>query len=115
MPVIFHVTNYQFADTLTWVKGKHLVKFGGDLLRTQFFQPYYNNNRGTYIFNGYWTSVPIADFELGVLNQVTRTVGTNPNYLFFNNWGFFAQDDWRVSPSLTLNVGLALRNSHAAA
>ena len=106
LPVIFHVTTYQFADTLTWVKGKHLIKFGGDLLRTQFFQPYYNNNRGTYAFNGYWTSVPIADFDLGVLNQVTRTVGTNPNYLFWNSWGFFAQDDFRVSPSLTLNVGL---------
>jgi len=106
LPVIFHVTNYQFTDTLTWVKGKHLAKFGADLLRSQFFQPYYNNNRGTYAFNGYWTSVPVADLELGVLNQVTRTVGTNPNYLFWNSWGFFAQDDWRVSPSLTLNVGL---------
>ena len=105
-PVIFHVTNYQLGNTLTWVKGKHLMKFGGDLLRTQFFQPYYNNNRGTYAFNGFWTSVPFADFMLGVLNQVTRTVGANPNYLFFNNWGFFAQDDFRITPTLTLNIGL---------
>ncbi|MBI4910571.1 MAG: carboxypeptidase regulatory-like domain-containing protein [Acidobacteria bacterium] len=106
MPVIYHVTNYQVADTLTWVKGKHMLKFGGDLMRTQFFQPYYNNNRGTYIFNGFWTTSPVADMTLGVLNQVTRTVGTNPNYLFFNNFGFFAQDDYRVSSTLTLNVGL---------
>ena len=106
LPVIFHVTNWQAGNTLTWVKGKHLIKFGGDLLRTQFFQPYYNNNRGTYAFNGYWTSVPFADMELGVLNQVTRTVGTNPNYLFFNNWGFFLQDDYKVTSSLTLNIGL---------
>lgn len=106
MPVIFHVTNYQLADTLTWVKGKHVLKFGGDILRTQFFQPYYNNNRGTYNFNGFWTTNSTADLELGLLNQVTRTVGTNPNYLFFNNWGFFAQDDIRVSSSLTLNIGL---------
>lgn len=106
MPVIYHVTNYQAAQTLTWVKGRHVAKFGADLIRTQFFQPYYNNNRGTYNFNGYWTSVPVADFALGVLNQVTRTVGSNPNYLFISNWGFFAQDDVRVSKSLTLNLGL---------
>ncbi|MCL4401318.1 MAG: TonB-dependent receptor, partial [Acidobacteria bacterium] len=106
LPVIFHVTNYQWADTLTWVRGRHLFKFGGDLVHTAFFQPRYNNNRGTYGFNGFWTTVPIADFELGVLNQVTRTVGTNPNYLFIDSWGFFAQDDYRVTNSLTLNIGL---------
>lgn len=106
MPVTYHVTNYQAGDTLTWVKGRHVAKFGGELQRTQFFQPYYNNNRGTFAFNGYWTSVPSADFLLGVLNQVTRTEGTNPNYLFFNTWGFFAQDDIRVSRTLTLNLGL---------
>jgi hypothetical protein len=106
MPVVFHVTNYQISNTLTWVKGKHVLKFGGELLRTQFFQPYYNNNRGTFNFNGFWTSVPSADLLLGTLNQVTRTEGTNPNYLFFNNWGFFAQDDVRITSTLTLSVGL---------
>ena len=33
-------------------------------------------------------------------------MGTNPNYLFWNSWGFFAQDDFRVTPSLTLNIGM---------
>ena len=114
-PSIFTVNNYQWADTLTWVKARHLIKFGGDILRTQFFQPYYNNNRGTFAFNGFWTSVPFADFMLGVLNQVTRTVGSNPNYLFFTNYGFFAQDDFRITPSLTLNLGLRYEIPTAAA
>jgi outer membrane receptor protein involved in Fe transport len=105
-PVLFTVNNYQWADTLTWVKGRHLVKFGGDVLRNQFFQPFYNNNRGTYVFNGYWTTVPFADFQIGILNKFSRTVGGNPNYLFFTSYGAFAQDDFRVTSNLTLNIGL---------
>ncbi|MFB3827297.1 MAG: carboxypeptidase regulatory-like domain-containing protein [Bryobacteraceae bacterium] len=106
VPIVYHVSNYQWSDTLTWVKSRHLMKFGFEIMRTQFFQPYYNNNRGTFAFNGFWTTVPIADFELGVLNSVSRTVGVNPNYLFFTSYGFFAQDDLRLGKSLTLNLGL---------
>jgi len=120
MPVIFVVNNLQWADTFTWVKGRHLMKFGADIQRTQFFQPFYNNNRGTINFNGRYagvatpnaaydppaTAVPFADFLLGLPNQVTRTVGVNQNYLFFTTYGFFAQDDFRATRSLTFNLGL---------
>ncbi|HTM49857.1 MAG TPA: carboxypeptidase regulatory-like domain-containing protein [Bryobacteraceae bacterium] len=106
LPINFDVNNYQVGDTVTWVRSRHLMKFGFDYLRTQYFQPYFNNNRGTYAFNGFWTTAPVADLELGVLNQMTRTVGTNPNYLFIPNWGFFVQDDFKVKPTLTLNLGL---------
>jgi len=112
-PVLYSVNTYQWADTLTWVKGRHLLKFGGDVLRTQFFQPFYNNNRGSYVFNGYWTTVPTADFEIGILNKFTRTVGGNPSYLFFTSYGAFAQDDYRITPSLTLNIGLRYELSMA--
>lgn len=105
MPVEFTVNNVQFGDTLTWVKGRHLVKFGGDVLRTQFFQPYLNNNRGTFNFLGRWTSNSFADFLLGMPESTSRQVGTTPNYLFSTNYGFFAQDDWKIAPTLTLNLG----------
>jgi len=105
-PIIFTVNNFQWADTLTRVKSRHLMKFGVDVMRTQFFQPYYNNNRGTYDFNGRWTNFPFADFLLGVLNKFTRTVGTNPNYLFMTSYSLFAQDDYRITPWLTLNLGI---------
>ena len=120
MPVLFRVNNLQWADTLTWVKGRHLMKFGADIQRTQFFQPYYNNNRGTINFNGRYAGVaspvltyaapayalPFADFLLGLPNSITRTVGVNPNYLFITSYGFFAQDDFRATRSLTFNIGL---------
>ena len=106
LPVQFTVNNYQYTDTLSWVKGSHMFKFGFDWLRTQFFQPFFNNNRGTYNFNGKWTNDAFADFLVGDLNQTTRQVGTEPNYLFSSNYSGFAQDDWRVSSRLTLNLGV---------
>jgi outer membrane receptor protein involved in Fe transport len=106
LPVQFTVNNFQYTDTLSWVKGPHLFKFGFDALRTQFFQPFFNNNRGTYNFNGKWTNDAFADFLIGELNQTTRQVGTEPNYLFSSNYSGFAQDDWRVSSRLTVNLGV---------
>lgn len=102
----FTVNNFQYTDTLTWVKGSHIFKFGFDWLRTQFFQPYYNNNRGTFNFNGKWSNDSFADFLLGELNQTSHQVGTEPNYLFSSNYSAFAQDDWRITPRLTLNLGV---------
>lgn len=104
-PVDFYVNNIQYGNTSTWVKDKHLLRFGGEVLRTQFFQPYFNNNRGTFNFRGKWTNQNYADFLLGLLDSDSRQVGTTPNYLFSTNYSVFAQDDWKVTPRLTLNVG----------
>ncbi len=106
MPVEFTVNNIQVGDTLTLVKSKHLFKFGGEYLRTQFLQPYYNNNRGTFNFLGRWTSEPFADFLLGLPETNTRQVGSTPNYLYSTNYSLFAQDDWKIASRLTLNLGL---------
>ena len=82
------------------------MKFGGQVLRNQFFQPRYNNSRGRLNVQGRVTSVPMADFLLGYLNNGTRQVGSPTSYLFSTSYGFFAQDDFKVSPNLTLNLGL---------
>jgi hypothetical protein len=65
LPVHFTVNDSDTADTVTWVKGTHVMKFGAGLLHVQFYQPYNNNNRGTYNFTGSWTGQPYADFLLG--------------------------------------------------
>ena len=91
------------------------MKFGGDLLRTQFFQPYYNNNRGTYIFNGYWTSVPIADFELGVLNQVTQDRGYESELSVLEQLGILRAGRFPRVAVPHAECRPALRDSHAAA
>ncbi|MFB3827083.1 MAG: carboxypeptidase regulatory-like domain-containing protein [Bryobacteraceae bacterium] len=105
-PTFYSVNAYDVSDTLTWVRARHVLKFGGQVLRNQFFQPRYNNSRGRLNVQGRVTGLPMADFLLGYLNSATRQVGSPTSYLFSTSYGFFAQDDFKVSPTLTLNLGL---------
>lgn len=105
-PLLYHVNNYEIGDTFTWVRSRHLVKFGGSVLRSQFFQPGTNNLRGTFNFLGRWTNVPFGDFMLGLLNNATRRVGVSDSYLFSTAAGFFLQDDIKLTHRVTLNLGL---------
>lgn len=100
------VNNYNLSDSVTWVKGSHLIKFGADMLRFQFYTDYSNNSRGLYNFLGNWTTQPYADFMLGMPNSTTRLFASNMNYLLANNYSAFFQDDWKVTSRLTLNLGL---------
>ncbi len=97
--------------TVTWIKGKHTIKFGGDY--HHFFTNFGNGQgpRGTFTFNGSWTGDPLADLLFGFPYQATKTLITNqPNSALFlmtmNSALGFVQDDYRVNSKLTLNVGL---------
>ena len=98
--------DYQYSDTLTWVKNRHLIKFGGQALRTQMFQSVNNAIRGNFNILGRWTNAPYADALLGLLDSASRRVSSTHTYLFHTNYGLFVQDDWRLRNDLTVNVGL---------
>ncbi len=106
MPLRFWVTNYDTSDTVTWVKGQHLIKFGGQWLHSDFFRVYDTNARGTYAFTGSWTGQPYADFLLGYLNNDSILYGTVKSYLVSTNYSTFFQDNWKITSRLTLNLGL---------
>ena len=109
-PEIFHQTSIQFSDTAIWTKGLHTVRFGFSANR-------YRNNyvpsvtsdgaAGQLSFSGTYTGNSIADFFLGLPAYMaygqgfSGTVGQRNEAL-----GAFAQDDWRVTPHLTVNFGL---------
>jgi outer membrane receptor protein involved in Fe transport len=105
-PTQFHTTDMQFNGKLTWVKSKHILKAGMDYSRVRYNQPFFNNQRGTYNFQGRWTNAPMADLLLGLLHSSTRQVGFTRNYWRIGSWGAFVNDDFKATRALTVNLGL---------
>jgi hypothetical protein len=100
----------QFADTLTWVRGRHTMKFGMEFVPF-FVNRYMPNTSGIPIFGSYsftnkFTGTPYADFLLGLPASVTRLDPFPAQYNRFRDWSGFAQDDFKVGPRLTLMYGL---------
>ena len=107
----------QFIDNLTWTKGKHTMKFGGDFrYLSSLFTAVFNNYRlGSYTFNNSTTgdllgtggAAPLAGFLLGVPDLTGIATVLNPTTdAYAKHYAFFGQDDFKVSQSLTLNFGL---------
>ncbi len=104
----------QLLDDLTWVKGRHTFKFGGDVRRlTDHDENVFGNYRaGQYVFNGtsdVGTTIgdPYTQFLLGYPDNTTLAQVTNPamNGLGYS-YAAFAQDDWKITPYLTINAGI---------
>jgi hypothetical protein len=96
---------WQYADTLTWIKGKHTIKFGGDIRRNLLDNFSGFDFKGTFQFNS------LQDYMNNVANTFTQAFSAADFDAPQWQLGFFAQDDWRVTPSLTLNLGFRYENS----
>jgi Carboxypeptidase regulatory-like domain/TonB dependent receptor len=105
---------FQWADNLNWTHGNHTFKFGADIRRNRFDTVKGTPFFGQYIYGATFTSstnapgsgLPFADFLLGYPSFVQGTPmldwGRQRNIYF----GGFAQDDWKITRRLTLNLGL---------
>jgi hypothetical protein len=106
---------WTLSDGATFTRGRHTWKAG---LQWVHFQLNYLRSdfvRGRYIFNGSFTSDPanpadtgdpFADFLLGFAQSTRRQTGMAQAYLRQENYGAYLQDEWRVSRSLTVNLGM---------
>jgi len=105
-PIRYTVNNYNLNDIVTWNKGRHSLRIGGDVLRVQYYQPTNSNFNGTLTFNGKMTNDGLADFLLGYESSTSRKIGTVTNHIYSTAIGAFVQDDYKVLPNLTLNLGM---------
>jgi hypothetical protein len=111
---------FTFSDTVSWSRGKHNWRFGGDYRRIlQSFRSA-KNAEGSFVFTGFATSqfaggsftaapdtgYDFADFLLGLPQQSTLQSGTTAYNFRANSFDLFAQDDFRFRPSLSFNLGL---------
>lgn len=100
---------YQFQDTAGWTKGKQSVRIGADVGRTLETLLVAQNPYGQLNFAADANGSGLANFlnnKLGVSGSATKTFG--PTRIDPHIWksGFFAQDDIKLFPSLTINLGL---------
>jgi hypothetical protein len=119
--------SFQFLDNFTWLTGKHTIKFGGEVRRIVIdsfneslsrgqieFAPSTFAPNGSHVCPAAFTltqcSDPaittLANFYLGATSSVAANAGNTQRTTYNNGLSFFAQDDFRVSPTLTLNYGL---------
>ncbi|HET7434818.1 MAG TPA: TonB-dependent receptor [Thermoanaerobaculia bacterium] len=99
------IKRYQVADTATYVLASHTLKGGFDVSKDDILNYFPGNFAGSYRFNS------LADFANNKPARLIQafagpgTTGptTNPD---ITEYGFFLQDEWRVSPKLTVNAGL---------
>jgi hypothetical protein len=111
---------WQAGDAVTWTRGRHNLKFGGELVHNivKTFYPGNNGELGLMDFDGRFTSNTIgsagsgtgdggADFLLGLPYQIGRGVSTGVTWRQTNNViGLYASDTWKVNEHLTVNLGL---------
>ena len=101
---------YQLNEKLTWIKGSHALKFGGQFLRYVQRRYYAGNNGalGTFAYSGTFSGVPFADFLLDQVSSKGRGGGDpdNPWTHLQNRISLYVQDDFKLRPDLTLNLGL---------
>ncbi len=105
-PKIWSFNNYQYTGSLTWIRGRHNLKFGGDFLRMQYFSRQYGDTRGRMTFNARFTGESMADFLLGWASSSRRQLDAGGPYDLISNYSGYMQDDFKVTPALTLNLGL---------
>lgn len=118
VPALRADRNYRLADALSWSRGEHNLKWGGEFKRLAFNLRRSSDASGSFLFTGFATAqlaggvaVPgtgsdFADFLLG-LPQKTHVQYSDGAFSFNGDtWSLYFVDDWRLAKNLTLNLGV---------
>lgn len=102
---------FQFNDAVSWVKGKHNMKFGGEIRSLQFNVRRLTQASGEFDFNAAQTSLggvggdPVASSLFGLVDTTTLNYGAFSG-VRYKDFSLYAQDTYKFSSKLTLNYGL---------
>ncbi len=106
-PSILNQTTYNFRDTASTVLRSHSLKFGVDILKEQDNDNLAGSARPQFYFRNLWDFANDAPYqEVGNFNPLTGQPTSATRYIRSSIYAGFVQDDWKVKPNLTLNLGL---------
>ncbi len=98
---------FDYRDDLSWTKGRHQFKFGFAWLHDYKNQQLQANTQGTATFNSsQFSGDSYINFLLGDASNFNQLQYLAGKHWVNNNYGFYANDNWHVTPRLTLNLGL---------
>jgi hypothetical protein len=102
-------TTYNYADTITWTKGRHTLKAGFSFIAMQENSNYNYETMGAFSFNGTTGDIgsgnALADFEFGLPDEFDQYPSAFSN-LRSKIYAGFLQDEFKVTPNLQLTIGM---------
>ena len=99
--------SWDIAESLTWAKGRHVFKFGGEYRpQSQLSGTVPEQTYGYFTFNGTLTGYGASDFLLGLPFSSQRLDPLTNRTLLDSELGIYAQDTFKVNPRLSLDLGL---------
>jgi outer membrane receptor protein involved in Fe transport len=119
-PFVGRDDTFQWMDNLSLIRGKHSIKFGGEFRRDRYNEIGNQKSFGEFLFDGQSTFNPasrsksgfiFADFMLGATSSAARVLALANAMLRRSAYAGYIQDDWKITPKLTLNVGLRYENT----
>jgi hypothetical protein len=106
LPILRHTNTYQIADYLSAQKGPHVFHLGGEVRELQLNGQLDLLTRGSLTFTGALSGSDISDLLLGYPTFTLQSVAHNPITLRSQAYNLYFQDDWRIRPTLTVNLGV---------
>jgi hypothetical protein len=105
---------YQLTENVTWINGKHDIRIGGDIRhnRNKFRSDFPSNP--AFTFAGDFSRVGLGDFLLGFPTSYQTGLGDAVGNFRRTPWAVHVQDNYKVTPKLTLNIGLRYEYSQPA-
>ena len=97
-----------FADNAAWFRGKHNLKLGYELYRISMERGAANLEEGRYTFSGNESGQALASFLMGYPTSTESAEGLPLTFPVSTRWGAYVHDDWKVSPRLTLELGIRI-------
>jgi carboxypeptidase family protein len=106
--------SFVYQDDLTWIHGKHSFRFGYDYTR-YYYDDNFLSDAGRFSFNPKETDLPgylndtghsFASFLLGAVHSASHGINSLSAAFRQPYHAFYASDDWKITPKLTMNLGL---------